>query len=121
MVDSFIPTGCHLWINGDPSRDQLHKDLITIKVCEDDSHLVRKLKNCRVCGQLYFYEFYEWIDWKGGNDPQYFTWIPVQDVSVADAISKLSPFELIPLAGIHSDFPSNARTPSGPRWVVERK
>ncbi len=121
MIDSFIPTECHLWKNGDPSMDQLRTDLITIKTYEDDSDLIRELKKCRVCGQLYFYEFYEWTDWEGGNDPQYRTWIPVQDISDADTINELSSMELLRFSGIRSDYPSSAKRPSGPRWIVKQK
>ena len=118
MVNSFIPTGCHLWINGDPSMDQLRKDLITIKVYEDDSDFIRELKKCVLCEQLFFYEFYERTDWEGGNDPQYRTWIPVQDKDKADMLSKLSSMDLLNFSGIRSDYPQSARKSSHPRWVV---
>ena len=119
MENSFIPTGCHLWINGDPSIDQLRNDLITVKTYEDDSDFIRELKKCKLCGQLFFYEFYERIDWSGGNDPQYRTWIPVLDIESADAISKLSTMDLLQFSGIRSDFPSSTRMSSRPKWVVK--
>lgn len=116
MDNAFIPSGCHLWLNGNPSLEQLRDDLIDIKVYEDDSHLIRKLKKCKACEQLYFYEFYEWIDWVEGNDPQYRTWIPIRNIEDADALSKLSPMTLLTYSGIRSDFPENASMPSPPNW-----
>jgi hypothetical protein len=44
----------------------------------DDSHLSRRLLKCRECAQLYFFEFYEEIDWLDSKDPQYVTYIPVE-------------------------------------------
>jgi hypothetical protein len=41
----------------------------------DDSHLMRRLLRCKECGQIYFYEFREEIDWLHGEDPQYRTYI----------------------------------------------
>ena len=119
MNYSFIPAQCHLWADGDPTIDQLRGDLITVKVYEDDSDFIRELKKCRLCEQLFFYEFYERIDWNGGNDPQYRTWIPVQDVENADELSKLSPMDLLQFSGIRSDFPLSARKSSRPKWIVK--
>lgn len=99
--------------------EQLVQDLTTIKVYADDYHLLRQLKKCNECGQLYFYEFYEWLDWEAGNDPQYTTWIPVQNVETADEISQLSPLGLLSFTGIRRNFPAEAKQPSDPKWVVK--
>ncbi len=53
-----------------------------VKDFEDSSHFDRSLLRCRACGQLYFYEFYEEIDWANGNDPTYRTWVPVEEKDV---------------------------------------
>ena len=119
MEFSFVPTECHLWKNGNPTMDQLLRDLITIKVYEDDADFIRELKKCKSCEQLYFYEFYERADWDGGNDPQYRTWIPVQDVGKGDLLSKLSSIELLNFSGIRSDYPRSARMSSHSKWVVK--
>jgi hypothetical protein len=55
-----------------------------------ESHLRRYLLKCRECGQLYFFEFYEWIDWEHGNDPQYSKHIPVSTVEEALELQKAS-------------------------------
>lgn len=99
--------------------NQLRKDLLVIDTYEEDSHLIRRLEKCRKCGQLYFYEFYEEIDWTAGNDPQYRTWIPVEDVESAKELSTLNYLEILRFPSIRCDFPSDAQAPSDPKWVNE--
>lgn len=117
-IHNKIPFQCHLWQKGAPTAKQLLKDLVDVATYEDDSHLIRKVKRCRKCRQLYFYEFYEEIDWVGGNDPQYRTWIPIEDEDSAEELSSLSPLQLLRYSGIRSDFPSDADHPIAPRWVT---
>jgi hypothetical protein len=61
----------------------------------DESHLSRALLKCRECGQLYFYEFYEDIDLKEGNDAIYSTYIPVEDPKDIQRMKDGSVFELL--------------------------
>jgi hypothetical protein len=68
---------------------------------------------CRTCGQLYFYEFYEWIDWTGGNDPQYVTYIPVESHEEIEALRKTNEFTLLNFSPrLHKDFPRDATEPT---------
>jgi hypothetical protein len=90
--------------------------LALLHTYEDESHLMRHLMKCNACGQLYFHEFYEIVDWKDGNDAQYSTWIPIEDVESADWLNKMSPLELLRFAGLRIDFPSDAKKPSAPYW-----
>ncbi len=88
---------CHL-IEGTPTESDLspsdaHFDVI--KTFEEDSHLSRRILKCKRCGQLYFYEFYEEIDWKEGNDSQYCTYIPIETVEEAEELNKKSQFALL--------------------------
>jgi hypothetical protein len=78
------PTQCHFWKADHPNPGRDETDLV--KSFEDDSHLVRALLRCRDCGQLYFYEWYEEIDWEGGDDPWYQTWVPVDEQDVDDLL-----------------------------------
>ena len=121
MDQSFLPANCHLWTGGNPSMEQLRGDLTTLLVYEDDPHRTRALKQCTHCGQLYFYEFYEWIDWENGNDPQYQTWIPVPDAAQAAALNRLASIELTSFTRITSDFPADAQTRSAPVWLIQTK
>ena len=49
---------------------------------------------CKDCKQLYLKEFYEEIDWAGGEDPQYTTYIPVRDKKEAKIINKSDIFDI---------------------------
>jgi hypothetical protein len=111
------PVECHLRdLTGLDSRDVMGA-LKTVETYEEDSHLTHKLVRCRRCQQLYFYEFYEEIDWRAGNDPQYRTLIPVADRESAEMLSRLSPFELVAYPAIHMDFPREAQTAQPPYWA----
>ena len=78
----------------------------------DESHLRRYLLKCRECGQLYFFEFYEWIDWEHGNDPQYSKYIPVPTVEDAQMLRKASQTELLLFSpSLNIDFPRDADAP----------
>lgn len=63
-------------------------------------------------GQLYFFEFYEEIDWEGGNDPQYTTYIPVETNEEIETLKKSSPLELLQFfPRLQIDFPKEAKEP----------
>lgn len=110
------PTQCELWDH--PERLETPDRFEQIEMLEDDSHLIRRLLKCRECGQLYFYEFYEEIDWKDGNDPQYRTWIPVQTQEEIAALKDASPFGILQASPrLQCDFPRDAKEPGKPRWI----
>ena len=96
---------CHLWNKVDLALEDLIQDLLPEHNYEDESHLIRRLLKCKKCGQLYFYEFYEEIDWQEGNDPQYRTWIPVDDIESANQLNTLSIFEILKFPSIRCDWP----------------
>ncbi|MDO8589936.1 MAG: hypothetical protein Q7R69_01555, partial [bacterium] len=52
-----------------------------------------RLVKCKQCGQLYLKEFYETIDWIDGEDPQYLTYIPVENQQEAEVINKVGLWE----------------------------
>ena len=60
----------------------------------DESHLTRSILKCRECGQLYFYEFYEIVDWEDGDDKQYSTYFPVDTREQIEALNASSVFEI---------------------------
>src|ERR1700733_7265532 len=95
LVHQFTePTQCVLWHNPTRVRDRVQDRFEIIDTYEDDSNLIRRLLKCRECGQLYFYEFYEEIDWIDGDDPQYRKYIPVSNMSDVEILQKASHFEL---------------------------
>lgn len=78
---------CHLWTTPElTTADAGFPNLEIIKTYEEDSHNSRRLVRCVRCGQLYYKEFFEEIDWIGGEDPQYQTLVPVPDEATADAM-----------------------------------
>ena len=87
------PTQCELWEK--PELVSVRGRFEVVETFVDESHLSRCLLKCGECGQLYFYEFYEKIDWDGGNDPQYSTYIPVETEADIETLKKASVFELM--------------------------
>ena len=64
------PASCVLWSEPERVLDGALRDafrLLDTFVQED--HFSRRLLACRECGQRYLFEFYEEIDWVGGDDP----------------------------------------------------
>jgi hypothetical protein len=89
------PTQCVLW--EDPKQIALPAKL-TLELVEsyvESSHLDRCLFRCPECGQLYFYEFYEWVDWQEGNDKQYVTYFPVEGAADLEELKAESEFGLM--------------------------
>lgn len=105
------PIQCHLWNN--PSSDSLdYNNFELIKTYEEDGHFSRRLVKCKECGQLYFKEFYEWIDYENGNDPQYTTLIPVETDEDIERLRKTNVFGLLQFRPcLRSDFPSTTDVP----------
>ncbi len=46
----------------------------------DESHFIVSILACPRCNQRYVSIFTETIDWEGGNDPQYWTLLPITEV-----------------------------------------
>lgn len=109
------PTQCHLW-----KKDALETSDLNICNFElvhtfsEDSHFSRRLVMCKDCKQLYLKEFYEEIDWVGGEDPQYTTYIPVRDKKEAKIINRSDIFD------IQSFYPKiNLDWPKGKEMTVK--
>lgn len=111
------PTQCVLW--REPERlaapDGEHFELVENFV--ESSHWDRALLKCRECGQRYFFEFYETIDWEGGDDPQYTTYIPVQTPEEIEALKQASVFDLSLFSPrLRSERPTGAKAVTI-RWI----
>jgi hypothetical protein len=96
-IKTVIPDRCHLWTK----QHLKQSDLPVLEMVEtylDEDHLKRSLVKCSDCGQHYYREYYEEIDWEDGNDPQYRTYIPIiPDPDSIKALSAMSPMELLGL------------------------
>lgn len=114
-----IPSNCDLW-----EHLSTNFDLIDIKeypsdYSSDADDCIRKLKKCNDCGQLYFYEMLEYIDWDDGNDPVYRTFVPVLNESDADKLASVNQFELLAnIPQIRYDWPKDKSKPTI-TWVKE--
>ena len=108
------PAQCTYWHNPELVRAApMKKGFELIDTYANESHLRRYLLKCRECGQLYFFEFYEWIDWEHGNDPQYSKYIPVPTVDDAQMLQKASQAELLLFSpSLNIDFPRDADAPT---------
>ena len=51
--------------------------LSRVKELIDESHFIVAILACPRCAQRYVSVFTEVIDWEGGNDPQYWTLLPI--------------------------------------------
>ena len=49
----------------------------------DDPHFIVRIARCRQCAQSLVRIFTEFVDWVGGDDPQYITIMPVTDAEAA--------------------------------------
>ena len=87
-----IPKQCHLWKT--PNLDDFKFERVETYV--ESSHFDRGLLKRPECGQLYYWEFYEVIDWDEGKDKMYSTYIPIDyDKTLIEGLNKKSPLELL--------------------------
>ena len=94
-------------------RAAIHEILETIETYLDDSHNRRCLLRCHECGQLYFYNFLEFVDYEKGEDPQYRTYIPVASAEDAAMLSGLPERDIANhTPAIHSDWPKGQDKPT---------
>jgi hypothetical protein len=49
----------------------------------DESHVRVTIRACAACGQRFLSVFTETIDWDGGDDPQYWTLMPLTEAEAA--------------------------------------
>ena len=111
------PTQCVLWTKPELASGPLEARFELIETFVEESHHWRYLLKCRECGQRYFFEFYEVIDWVGGNDPQYTTYIPVDSEADIETLKQTSPTGLLQFGPrLQKDWPKDATSPTL-RWV----
>ncbi len=98
MEKGFIPEQCVLWKKQKiEESDVSMSNFDNIKTYIDTNHFWRYLLKCKECGQLYFFEFKEDVNWSNegnGNDYQYSTWIPIAP-NITESLKYKSPLELL--------------------------
>jgi len=114
-----LPTQCVLWDKPELVLEPVGQLFELLETYEEESHFWRYLLKCRECSQLYFYEFYEEIDWEKGNDSQQSTYIPVNSQEEVETLKMKSSFELQQcFPRLQKDLPRDAEHPTA-RWLKE--
>ena len=72
--------GCdRCWV-GDADRTwELRRKLPIRAELVDDSHFIVTMLSCEGCGQRYISILVEQVDWVDGDDPQYWSFMPVTE------------------------------------------
>jgi hypothetical protein len=97
-------TQCVLWNKPELTDGPMKERFELLDTFMYESHQWRYLLKCRECGQLYFFEFYEEIDWEDGKDPQCSIYIPLETGN--ESLKHASRFELLQLfPRLQNDFP----------------
>ena len=89
------PTQCVFWDHPERAKAKFSEIFDEVESYEDSSHFSRSLHRCRECGQLYFFEWSEWVDWEEGDDKSYATLVPVQTQEEIEALKQTSTFALM--------------------------
>jgi hypothetical protein len=105
------PIRCVLWEHPERITGRFSETFEEVESYEDSSHLTRSLYKCRECGQLYFHEWYEWVDWQGGNDRQYSTLVPVKTPEEIESLKQTDNFTLM------TYFPRLQLDGGKPKWM----
>jgi hypothetical protein len=90
MQNLKAPTQCVLWERPDLIDAPLREHFELVEEYEHESHFWRYLLKCHECGQLYFFQFYEEIDWVDGRDPHDVVFIPVETSEQVEALKATS-------------------------------
>ncbi len=105
------PLNCHFYTEK-LVREDLISGFDTLETFDEDDHMSRRLVKCRRCSQLYFYAFDEEVDYKGGEDPQYRTWIPVESADEAAKLRGQSRMQFVKFSPrIDYSWPSDLENP----------
>ena len=107
------PRGCVYWDQPELVRGGMQEKFELLETYADESHLRRYLLKCRECGQLYFFEFSEQVDWVDGDDPQFSQYVPVSSAEQAKGLAALDGFGLQRASPVLCiDFPKGAKAPA---------
>ncbi|HEX8281934.1 MAG TPA: hypothetical protein VF588_01045 [Pyrinomonadaceae bacterium] len=81
--------GCGLCWPADAHAAWAARDGLTrLKELIDESHFIVAILVCPRCDQRYVSIFTEMIDWGGGNDPQYWTLMPITEAEADGLIQQ---------------------------------
>jgi hypothetical protein len=80
------------------------KNTEDVIVYTDSSHLDRKLVKNKDTGTLFLYEFYEYVNFNGGNDQMYETYTLVTDEEDANKLNQEGNIKRHPFIFVNDDF-----------------
>ena len=84
--------GCNLCWPADASSAWGARDSLTrLKELIDESHFIATILACPRYEQQYISIFTEMIDWEDGNDPQYWTLLPITEDEAEGLIQRETP------------------------------
>ena len=107
------PTQCVLWDKPERFKGPLKDQFERLETLVDESHWIRHILKCRECGQRYFYEFYEVIDWVDGEDPQYRTLVPFDTEEELEALRASNHMTLLEFSPrLQRDWPKGVDAPT---------
>jgi hypothetical protein len=115
------PVQCILWKQPALADGALKGRFELLETFVHESHFWRYLLRCRECGQRYFFEFYEEIDWDNGDDAQYSTFIPIENEEEIEILNHASTMELLEFTPrlVESHPTGSARASIG--WIVDER
>jgi hypothetical protein len=91
LVELRHPTQCVLWEQPERAIGRgFSQCLEEIASYQDGRHRIRSLEKCRECGQLYFYDWFEWTERDEGVDWALSNLIPVQTEAEIEALKQAS-------------------------------
>lgn len=76
---------CHLFSQTFPNKmnfesfNKFDKNFTLIKTIHESSHKVYSLIKCKECDALFLFDFYEYVNFGGGDDEIYIKFIQVND------------------------------------------
>jgi len=81
--------GCeHCWPATPDAAWESRRALVREAELTDESHFHVMLLACRSCAQRFVSVFTETIDWADGEDPQYWTLLPITPSEVAELVQQ---------------------------------
>lgn len=111
------PTQCTLWSRKNLTPLDLNLELV--KVYTRTSHIERDLLKCRECGQLYFHDWYEHVNFNH-DAAMYDTYIPVETEEQIETLSNIE--KSADLAAyvpqLHGSFTNDRNDDL--KWVTEK-
>lgn len=100
---------CDLWTGPEAVLADRDGRFERIATYESGSHREQALLRCACCGRLYLHEYRDDIDWEGGDDPSWETFVPVQDEAEAVRLLRDPAGLMRTEPRLHHDRPTGGR------------